>query len=73
MRLNGVHSSVYFSFENVGQMAVFGIAFPDTESSDIRQRLAAADVSGHREQSRPIARDRLDARGTPRENPPVDR
>ena len=28
MRLSGVPSSVYFSFENVGKMAVFGIAFP---------------------------------------------
>jgi hypothetical protein len=28
MRLNDVDNSVYFSFENVGRMAVFGIAFP---------------------------------------------
>jgi hypothetical protein len=28
MRLNGVDSSVYFSFENIDGMAVFGIAFP---------------------------------------------
>jgi hypothetical protein len=28
MRLNNVDSSVYFSFENIGTMAVFGIAFP---------------------------------------------
>ena len=28
MELSGAKSSVYFSFENVGQMAVFGIAFP---------------------------------------------
>jgi hypothetical protein len=28
MRLNNVDSSAYFSFENVGRMAVFGIAFP---------------------------------------------
>jgi hypothetical protein len=28
MRLSGVPSSVYFSFENVGAMAVFGVAFP---------------------------------------------
>ena len=28
MRLNDTPSSVYFSFENVGTMAVFGIAFP---------------------------------------------
>lgn len=28
MRLSGVPSSVYFSFENVGTMAVFGVAFP---------------------------------------------
>jgi hypothetical protein len=28
MRLNNEDSSVYFMFENVGRMAVFGIAFP---------------------------------------------
>lgn len=28
MKLLGVASSVYFSFENVGSMAVFGLAFP---------------------------------------------
>ena len=28
MQLNGVDNSVYFSFENVDRMAVFGIAFP---------------------------------------------
>lgn len=28
MQLNGADSSVYFSFENVDNMAVFGIAFP---------------------------------------------
>jgi hypothetical protein len=28
MLLNGVDNSVYFSFENVDRMAVFGIAFP---------------------------------------------
>jgi hypothetical protein len=28
MNLSGVEDSVYFSFENVGTMAVFGIAFP---------------------------------------------
>ncbi|KUH85140.1 MULTISPECIES: hypothetical protein [unclassified Mycobacterium] len=28
MRLSGVDSRVYFSFENVGTMAVYGIAFP---------------------------------------------
>jgi hypothetical protein len=28
MRLNGAPTSVYFSFENVGNMAVFGVAFP---------------------------------------------
>ncbi|OBI80926.1 hypothetical protein [Mycobacterium sp. E740] len=28
MRLAGVDSSIYFSFENVGAMAVYGIAFP---------------------------------------------
>ncbi len=33
MRLGGVDSSVYFSFENVGSMAVFGIAFPTPNPS----------------------------------------
>jgi hypothetical protein len=28
MRLSNVDSSVYFAFENIGRMAVFGIAFP---------------------------------------------
>jgi hypothetical protein len=28
MRLGGIDSSIYFSFENVGSMAVYGIAFP---------------------------------------------
>ena len=28
MELGGAKNSVYFSFENVGTMAVFGIAFP---------------------------------------------
>jgi hypothetical protein len=28
MRLNGEDNSAYFAFENVGRMAVFGIAFP---------------------------------------------
>lgn len=28
MTLSGVDNSVYFSFENIGDMAVFGIAFP---------------------------------------------
>jgi hypothetical protein len=28
MTLSGVENSVYFSFENIGTMAVFGIAFP---------------------------------------------
>jgi len=31
MQLQGVNSSVYMSFENVGTMAVFGIAFPTTQ------------------------------------------
>ena len=49
-------SSVYFSFENVGETAVFGIAFPTAESVDPRQRFAAADVSGYRgEAGRPRA------------------
>jgi hypothetical protein len=28
MRLKNVDSSAYFAFENIGTMAVFGIAFP---------------------------------------------
>jgi hypothetical protein len=33
MRLNDVDNSVFFSFENVGRMAVFGIAFPTPNPS----------------------------------------
>jgi hypothetical protein len=33
MRLNDVESSVYFAFENIGRMAVFGIAFPTPNPS----------------------------------------
>lgn len=33
MHLQGQESSVYFSFENVGTMAVFGIAFPTINPS----------------------------------------
>jgi len=33
MNLNGAQSSVYFSFENVGSMAVFGIAFATADPS----------------------------------------
>jgi hypothetical protein len=33
MQLNNVESSVYFSFENVGKMGVFGIAFPTPNPS----------------------------------------
>lgn len=33
MRLDDVDNSVYFSFENVGRMAVFGIAFPTPNPS----------------------------------------
>jgi hypothetical protein len=33
MRLNNVDSSVYFTFENIGRMAVFGIAFPTPNPS----------------------------------------
>jgi hypothetical protein len=33
MRLNNVDSSVYFTFENVGKMAVYGIAFPTPDPS----------------------------------------
>ena len=33
MRLNNADSSVYFTFENIGRMAVFGIAFPTPDPS----------------------------------------
>jgi hypothetical protein len=33
MRLNNVDNSVYFTFENIGRMAVFGIAFPTPNPS----------------------------------------
>ena len=33
MRLNNVDSSVYFAFENIGRMAVFGITFPTPNPS----------------------------------------
>jgi hypothetical protein len=33
MRLNNVDNSVYFAFENIGRMAVFGIAFPTPNPS----------------------------------------
>ena len=33
MRLSNVEDRVYFSFENVGDMAVFGIAFPTPNPS----------------------------------------
>jgi hypothetical protein len=33
MRLNNSESSVYFMFENIGRMAVFGIAFPTPDPS----------------------------------------
>jgi hypothetical protein len=33
MRLNNVDDSVYFTFENIGRMAVFGIAFPTPNPS----------------------------------------
>lgn len=33
MDLGGVRSSVYFSFENVGSMALFGVAFPTPNPS----------------------------------------
>jgi hypothetical protein len=33
MRLDNVDSSVYFSFENIGRMAVFAIAFPTPDPS----------------------------------------
>jgi hypothetical protein len=40
MRLNNVDSSVYFAFENIGRMAVFGIAFPTPNPSiDVKAAL----------------------------------
>ncbi|KWX65797.1 hypothetical protein [Mycobacterium sp. NAZ190054] len=33
MHLPGADNSVYFTFENVGEMAVFGIAFPTADAS----------------------------------------
>jgi hypothetical protein len=33
MRLGNAESSAYFSFENIGRMAVFGIAFPTPNPS----------------------------------------
>ena len=60
MRLNNVDSSVYFAFENIGRMAVFGIAFPYTEPVHRRQSRAAADVSGHRGQTGRSSSDRPD-------------
>ncbi|HXL60187.1 MAG TPA: hypothetical protein VN959_05870 [Mycobacterium sp.] len=34
MQLRGINNSVYMSFENIGRMAVFGIAFPTMQLSD---------------------------------------
>lgn len=34
MQLQGVNNSVFMSFENIGRMAVFGIAFPTMQLSD---------------------------------------
>ena len=34
MQLHGINNSVYMSFENIGRMAVFGIAFPTMQLSD---------------------------------------
>jgi hypothetical protein len=33
MRLGNESSSAYFTFENIGRMAVFGIAFPTPDPS----------------------------------------
>ncbi len=33
MRLSGTAESVYFSFENIGETAVFGVAFPTANPS----------------------------------------
>jgi len=34
MQLQGINNSVYMSFENIGRMAVFGIAFPTRQLTD---------------------------------------
>jgi hypothetical protein len=34
MQLQGINNSVYMSFENIGRMAVFGIAFPTMQLTD---------------------------------------
>ena len=51
MQLGGANNSVYFSFENIGDMAVFGIAFPTPNPTIPVKAYAAADVSGHRGQA----------------------
>jgi hypothetical protein len=42
MRLNGLDSSVYMAFENVGRMAVFGMAFPAAHLNPSEPTLAMA-------------------------------
>lgn len=42
MRLHGVNSSVYMSFETIGTMSVFGIAFPTTQLGPDQQPVPKA-------------------------------
>lgn len=44
MVLQGLNSSVYMSFENVGTMAVFGIAFPTTQLAAGQQQAPKASL-----------------------------
>ncbi|HKV21410.1 MAG TPA: hypothetical protein VJR50_20440 [Mycobacterium sp.] len=52
MDLNGAKSSVYFSFENVGTMAVFGIAFPTPNPTiPVKASLPQTFLDTHAEQA----------------------
>ena len=44
MKLQGIDSSVYMSFENIGTMAVFGIAFPTTQLAKGQQAAPKASL-----------------------------
>ena len=44
MKLQGIDSSVYMSFENIGTMAVFGIAFPTTQLANGQQAAPKASL-----------------------------
>lgn len=44
MRLQGIDSSVYMSFENIGTMAVFGIAYPTTQLAKRQQAAPKASL-----------------------------